>query len=149
MVDGIKNARYVIETNLDVLKNLGVILCIENTGYLGNDLIKDFGALAAFVDKFPKNLVGVAFDIAHANIMDGVLTGLRTLTKRIRHVHLADNNKLPQNHHMPIGKGSIDFKPIFKTLTSKDLTIILEITPDSAWQKNLMDGRQFLLDRMN
>jgi sugar phosphate isomerase/epimerase len=50
---------------------------------------------------------------------------------------------------MPIGKGSIDFKPIFKTLTSKDLTIILEITPDSAWQKNLMDGRQFLLDRMN
>ena len=135
-------AREVINKCIPALEESSINLCIENVGYLGNDLINDFVQLKQFIINFPEELIGVAFDVSHANIVGGVSKGIDILGRRINHIHLSDNTGDIRNHHLPIGKGNIDFKALTNLPTSG--TSILEITPNEYWEKNLLDSRRFL-----
>ena len=141
---GFEVAKRVIESNLDLLEEYGIILCLENVGYLGNELISDFDQLVSLVDCFPVHLVGVAFDISHANVTRNVEAGIEILGNRIKHIHVSDNNGKQTNHHKPIGKGNIDFRLLEKCSIIDNSMIILEIVPDDIWQTNLLSGRRFL-----
>jgi len=137
-------AEQVINSNLDTLEKNGIILCIENVGYLGGDLIHNFTQLAEFVDKFPKDLVCVAFDFSHANITGGVQSGIEILGERIKEIHLSDNQGETEDHHKPIGTGKIDFETMnFRTIQD-NITAILEIASDNEWETNLLDSRKAL-----
>jgi len=142
----VETATRVIDHNLNHLEKYDIMLCIENVGYLSDDLIRDFEHLAVFVDRFPKHLVGVGFDVAHANITEGVEYGIESLGDRIRHVHVSDNSGKSNNHHMPIGKGNIDFAVLKNCPLTHNSTVILEITSDDNWQTNLLNGRSVLQD---
>lgn len=140
----IETAKRVINSNLEVLEKYGIMLCIENVGYLGDDLIRDFEQLAAFVDSFPKHLVGIVFDVSHANITGRVETGINALGNRITYVHVSDNLGERDNHHMSLGKGNIDFSLLEKCSIPDNSVVIMEITPVDGWQENLLDSRRVL-----
>lgn len=142
--EGIETAMRAINSNIDLLEKYGILLCVENVGYLGDDLIRDFEQLAAFVDSFPNHLVGVVLDVSHANITEGVESGIESLGRRIKHIHLSDNQGKPDNHHMPIGKGNIDFGLLRKYPLTDNSVAIMEITPDDDWKNNLLSGRKVL-----
>jgi len=142
--EGIETAKLVINSNLEVLEKYGIMLCIENVGYLGDDLIRDFEQLAAFVDSFPKHLVGIVFDVSHANTTGRVETGINALRNRITLVHVSDNLGERDNHHMPLGKGNIDFSLLGKCSLPDNSVVIMEITPVDGWQENLLDSRRVL-----
>ena len=141
---GVEVAKRVIDSNLDLLEVHGIILCLENVGYLGNELISNFEQLVALVDCFPRHLVGVAFDISHANVTGSVETGIEILGDRIKHIHVSDNNGEQFNHHMSIGKGNINFRLLKKCSIIDNSMVILEIAPDENWQMNLLNSRRFL-----
>lgn len=140
----IEVAKRVIKTNIELLEQCNILLCIENVGYLDDEMISNFEQLAAFVDLFPGHLVGVVFDISHANVKGGVESGVRKLGNRIQYVHLADNNGEKDNHHKTLGEGNIDFNLLNKGIFPDDSLAILEITPDSNWQNKLLDSRKIL-----
>jgi sugar phosphate isomerase/epimerase len=134
----------VIDYNLDTLKEYDIRLCLENVGFLGDDLVSDFDQLAELAGSYEPWLVGVVFDVSHANIAGGIETGIEVLRNRIEYVHLSDNFGKRKNHHMPIGKGSIDFRHLKRCSSLNDHAGILEITPDGNWQKSLLDSREVL-----
>ena len=82
---GIEIATSVIDSILEMLEMHDLVLCLENVGYLGDDLISDYKQLASLVDSFPRHLVGVAFDFSHANITGGVESGIKILGDRVNH----------------------------------------------------------------
>lgn len=140
---GIEIARKVIISNIDLLEKHDIYLCIENVGYLGNDLIANFKQLADFVDSFSTSMVGITFDFSHANIFGGVKKGIDVLGSRIKHIHISDNSGIKEGHHMPLGKGNIDLN-LLKQLNTDCIIVIMEIEPDSNWEKNLSDSRKIL-----
>ena len=144
--DAINTARLLIEDNIDLLQRSGLVLCLENVGYLGNDLISDFTQLAALIDTLSTPSVGAAFDLAHANIVGGVEAGLAILGPRIKHIHVSDNLGTVESHHMPLGSGNIDFNSLKSLSNPGSVTSVLEIEPDDVWKRNLIDGRRFLQD---
>lgn len=144
----IEIAKKVINTNIEFLEQNNILLCIENIGYLDDELLSNFDQLAAFVDFFPRHLVGVTFDVAHANVKGGVENGIRLFGIRIQHIHISDNIGEKDNHHKALGKGDIDFSFLRNGNFPEGSTAILEITPSSNWQKKLLDSRK-ILDKLN
>ena len=140
----IETAKIVISANIDSLKENGVCLCIENVGCLGNDLIINFEDLATFVDALSCSSVGVAFDVAHANVAGGIENGIDILGSRIKHIHISDNIGKTDGHHRPLGKGNIDFNLLKQNLKADLMVAIMEIEPDFNWKKNLLDSRKVL-----
>lgn len=140
----IEVAKRVINTNIELLEQYNILLCIENVGYLDNVMISSIDQLVAFVNLFPEHLVGVAFDIAHANVKGNIERSIRILGNRIKHIHLADNVGKKDNHHKALGKGNVDFSILNKGIFPDGSTAILEITPDSNWQNKILDSRKIL-----
>ncbi|MHB8360739.1 MAG: sugar phosphate isomerase/epimerase family protein [Thermoplasmataceae archaeon] len=140
----LESAKKVIYENLRFLEKCDLTLCIENVGYLNGDLLKNFEDLAIFVDYFPIQLVGVAFDVSHANITGDVKEGINILGNRIKELHLSDNMGNIEKHHLPLGRGDIDFKVLNNNLISKDVVAILEIEPEENWKKGLFNSRLLL-----
>lgn len=138
-------AHDVIEHVLETVEEEGVLLCIENVGYIGNDLLRDFYQIREFVERYPENLVGVAFDVPHAEITGDVHTGIDVLRNRIRHIHLSDCERNSNVHHLPLGSGIIDFS--YLTNVSFNCMGILEIAPDYNWKRNLLNAREFLREK--
>ena len=135
-------AKKVIEACIPKLEETGIRICIENVGYLGNDLIKNFEQMKAFVDIFPKQFVGVVFDVAHANIVGGVEKGISSLGHRIMHIHISDNTGGKKDHHWPVGEGNINFSSLANVLNQ--CNAILEINPICDWEKKLVESRKKL-----
>jgi len=57
----------------------------------------------------------LTFDIGHANTIGEIKDFTKLLDKFIVNVHLHDNDGRV-DEHLPIGKGSIDFVRLFKTM---------------------------------
>lgn len=117
--------------------NRGLDLLIENFS-ASSFSIKDFKFLFAEVD------MGMTLDIGHASTSDGegAENFVKEFRKRIRHVHLHDNNKV-QDQHLPLGAGKIDIARAVKEVKSfYDGTITLEI--HSQDREYLKIGREKL-----
>jgi sugar phosphate isomerase/epimerase len=109
----LRNLKDVFKRSAPYAGDRGVGLVIEPQsryeGYYGVnttaemclDIIEDVGY----------DNVSLMVDSFHANIEEESLpTAIRRCKKRIRHVHFADNNRLPP------GMGAIDFKPLLRSL---------------------------------
>jgi len=138
-------AQNTIEKVINRVEEQGILLCIENVGYLGNDLISDFAELINFVARFPNDNVGIAFDVSHAALTSDAQLGIKLLRERIRLIHLSDTDNINQIHHLPLGEGNIDFSSILEN--TFNYAGILEITPNENWKRNILDCREFLQER--
>jgi len=97
---------------LETVKSVGLTLMIEN-------FIAPFDSVVSF-RRILRELPGIKvhLDFGHGNI--GEETGMifcREFSKEIAHVHFSDNRG-SDDHHMPLGVGSIDWKEAIKALKS-------------------------------
>ena len=75
------------------------------------------GELAALVDAYNDSMVGACWDFGHGNLLyknQGI--ALRTLGKRLKATHVADNYGLDDDHMFPF-HGNIDWPSIMPVLT--------------------------------
>ncbi len=101
----------------------GLELLLENFSNSAWFSIKDFKQVFSEVG------IGMAFDIGHAAIKDaeGIDEHVQKLKKKIKHVHLHDNNKR-EDQHLPLGAGRINIPKAVRMLKSfYDGTITLEV----------------------
>jgi len=90
---------------------------------------------AAILKKIPT--LYFHLDIGHANLFKkDIIAFIKRLHKRLRHIHLHDNHG-KKDEHLPIGKGTINFREIIKNLKKYKYggTITLEIFSEN---KNLI-----------
>jgi len=100
----------------------GLELLIENFN-ASSFSIRDFKLLFSEVD------MGMTLDIGHASTSDGegMNNFVQQFKKRIKHVHLHDNDRRA-DQHLPLGAGKIDIPRAVKELKSfYDGTITLEV----------------------
>lgn len=101
-----------------LLENEGVTVCLENlfTGYNGVNYqghCSDASAGAAFIDKLNKKagkeVFGLCLDTGHANLLHhDMRTFIATYGKRIKALHIHDNNGASDKHLAPL-TGTIDW----------------------------------------
>lgn len=96
----------------------GTVLALENMENRQREIITTPVDLRQLLETLHSNrLVGLV-DVAHANM---VLDPSRFLTECLEilgHVHVSDNNGSAPVH-LPLGRGSIDFKKIFRILAKQ------------------------------
>lgn len=72
--------------------------------------------LADLVDSFNSSHMGICWDVGHANLVaEDQISSMKYLGKRIKALHIHDNNGLADQHLMPF-YGKIKWEDIIKTL---------------------------------
>jgi sugar phosphate isomerase/epimerase len=107
----------------------GVTLMVEND----DRTFSDVDSLRAIFDRAPE--ARFHLDVGHANLRLG--TGQRNRTEallaafadRLAHVHVSDNRGGPDDLHLPLGAGMIDWKGAIRALKGAgwDGTVTLEV----------------------
>lgn len=100
----------------------GLELLVENFN-ASSFTIKEFKRLFSEVD------IGMTLDVGHAFTADGegLQNYLAQFRKRVKHVHLHDNDRR-SDQHLPLGAGKVDVERAVKELKSfYDGTITLEV----------------------
>jgi sugar phosphate isomerase/epimerase len=149
---GMKQA--LVELNIDALKPIvemadsyGLTLVLEN--FIDPfDCVSTYKALLGEVSRLKVHL-----DFGHANMgKDNGEIFCKHLGRHIMHVHFSDNRST-EDHHIPLGVGSIDWKKAVYALkaTGYDGTITLEVfCDDSRVQFEYLEvSRRFLLGLWN
>jgi len=78
-----------------------------------------------FPDEIPLiDSVGFALDVGHAHL-NGCLPGF--LGQTLAHVHLHDNDGKTDSHD-PVGKGTIDFRPVKRAVERDHASAIIEVS---------------------
>lgn len=125
-------------------KALGVVLAFENVGYNGQSLYtqQEFEHALDSIDAQVSYLI----DLGHAHINGWDLPGLiRKLRPRLCGLHIHDNDGL-RDQHLPIGKGTIDWQPVFaemRAIANPDCEFILEYAPAQPLE-SLLAGKEIL-----
>ena len=127
---------------LEKVKSFGLTLMVEN-------FIAPFDSVVTF-KRILRELPGIKLhlDFGHGNIgKDNGLVFCREFTEEIAHVHFSDNRG-SDDHHMPLGVGSIDWKRAIKTLKSinyeEGITLEVFSQDPSVWFKYLEISRNFV-----
>jgi len=116
-----------IRQALPVAEQLGVYLLIEPEPKL---LIENSRQMEQFLARFDSPWLGVNFDIGHFYcVAEDIPAAVRRLGQRIKHVHLEDIAADRKHYHLIPGRGTIEFRPIFKALneTGYDGWITVEL----------------------
>jgi sugar phosphate isomerase/epimerase len=133
----------ILEQMLMLAREKGITFCLENL----SERTCDFDAAFHI---FPD--LGMTLDIGHGELLSPENTAyhfIETFPDRIRHIHIHDNhggNSPGDDLHLPLGEGSINFKPILSALCKigYNRTITLEVPPPLFVQQ-----RQKLLSMLN
>ena len=112
----------IIAANVEKLKNIAahaegrdVYICLENLGRPGANSIKD---LLEMIEAVGSDRLAVTLDTGHLNIAktstqrDFILAA----GKRLKALHIADNEGQTDQHMMPFGRGNVDFGEVIRTL---------------------------------
>ena len=105
-------------------ERMGACLLLENVWEEGPELHQELFARIAS----PR--IGFCLDVGHQNSFSStpLPVWLDVLADFIREVHLHDNDG-SRDHHLPIGRGSIDFDLLFRRLRSNREFPILTLEP--------------------
>ncbi|MGN6796993.1 MAG: sugar phosphate isomerase/epimerase family protein [Gaiellaceae bacterium] len=104
---------------LGVAQDAGLILGVEHNAP-GHRLLVDPGDVEALLEAVPG--LGLVWDVNHTGADD--IERFLALRERITLVHVSDTPLPETNHHLPLGRGSVDFAPV---RTFEDVPLILEI----------------------
>ena len=106
----------------DAQKEYGISLAIENMP----NAYFFLGRTAAELDEIVGDTdLGICFDIGHANTTGQIDEMIDTFGKRIKNIHIHDNNG-DKDEHLTIGTGSIDFRKVLKKLKFYDRNYVIE-----------------------
>ncbi len=113
------------------------------------ELTSNSEALMRLLDAVDDDNLGVILDTAHQHAQKEMLPlSVEKLGKRIRYVHVADNDGLV-NRHFPPGQGNIDWDETFLALKRQGFdgfyAIDLERLPDL--EQRFLDVKRFLEER--
>jgi L-ribulose-5-phosphate 3-epimerase len=101
-----------------VAEEAELILGIEHNAP-GHRILVEVDEIEALLDEVPA--IGFVWDINHTRADD--LPRFLALQERFTLVHVSDTPLPETNHHLPLGRGNVDFAPV-RTL---DVPLILEI----------------------
>ncbi len=92
----------------------GVDLLIENVPDSMPYLMVSVEDFELFYEEM-EYVMGMALDVAHANLRGEVAEFMRRFGDRVRHVHVSDNDG-ESDQHLPIGDGGIDWERVMDGL---------------------------------
>jgi len=118
----------LLEKIIDKAREKKIIICLENLSENWHDLKIAF-------DNLP--LLNLTLDVGHGQLLREENTSFNIIKRypdRIKHIHLHDNlgGNTPENDlHLPPGRGIVDFKNIFNSLSNIGYieTATLELKP--------------------
>lgn len=126
---GHKFEKKIIENNLNSLKEcsdhaneFGIKMCIENMPDFDGLLCKDLNELEKLVKAVDAH---ITLDVGHAHNM-GVPIEDMLRYKRIKHIHISDNDGSDDNHNS-VGSDGINFEMLFsklKDIKYRDILVI-------------------------
>ena len=107
----------------------GVFLGVENI--LQSYLATTPDKMVKMITDIGSEYVGEYLDVANGNPLDSPINYIKKLGKRILSVHVSDNDG-KSTLHLPIGRGTIDFKAMVEALKNVgfDRYLIAEVFPD-------------------
>lgn len=123
------------EQNLDSVRALlrvarreGVEVAIENTPEPYPNLMKTVRDFHRFYEELDDN-IGMALDVAHANLNNQIQDFIRQFHEKIVHMHVSDNDGA-NDLHQGIGYGTINWESVAKTVKEAEYSnlIVLEST---------------------
>ncbi|MGE0082910.1 MAG: sugar phosphate isomerase/epimerase family protein [Desulfococcaceae bacterium] len=151
MISGLGNIvkdtarKYAVESLRAVVRKaeeIGLFLCLENMPPAAGAFTEP-EELAEILNMFPAQ--GMTLDVGHAHIKEEgknrIKEFFRKAGKRIRHLHVSDNNG-KRDDHFPVGKGNIDFPEIIRELRGIGYaeTVTLEIFTED--RRDLLRSRE-------
>lgn len=127
-----------VTDSLDELKRYArgrTRLCVENVGGFR------FGFAQRILDRMLGGYLGLCFDVGHVNTLSPArrrkeLAFFRRHRRQIHHSHLHDNHGR-EDEHLAVGKGNIDFVPMFKLLATTPALLVFEVRPKEAAVESL------------
>ena len=132
-------------------EEIGLPLVIENMNRVHPDseivyLGVTIEELKQVFDAVPSEMLGLALDVAHANLLPGgTQPWIDAFPEKIFHLHLSDNDGV-LDRHLPIGDGGIDFGSVFSQLDDVGFkgTATLEVGSEANSVKSLKRLRKIL-----
>jgi L-ribulose-5-phosphate 3-epimerase len=104
---------------LGVAEEAGLVFAVEHNAP-GHRLLVEPNDIEALLDAVPA--LGFVWDVNHTGVDD--VQRFLSLRERITLVHVSDTPLPETNHHLPLGRGNVDFDPV---RTFEDVPLILEI----------------------
>lgn len=96
---------------LEHIKGTEIVVCLENL--ITSPAVNTAEGLMFFMEKLNSENLGICLDTGHLNLRDKNQAEFIRRTKNyLKALHLADNEGERDQHLMPYGKGSVDFKTV-------------------------------------
>ena len=93
--------------------SLDIRICIENAG----DWFRSIDALNYLLDRLDDDCFGICLDTGHLNLDDKDQRNfILKAGKRLKALHIADNEGSADQHMMPFGKGKVNFEEVVSAL---------------------------------
>ncbi len=120
-----------------------VYAILENCGVDKDDYEE---SLSDFVHLVETCKIDVCWDVGHSHCSWGVKETFESLKKKIRHIHIHDNDR-SYDQHLPVGMGNIDYQLIFPFLKEFPGMIVHEIqSVDNCEEKTVQSKKE--LDKL-
>jgi sugar phosphate isomerase/epimerase len=134
--------RRVIKTVLDVAseaEDAGVWLCLENVPFSTGLAVRSYAEQLEIVGGANSPSVALTLDAGHAWGSGGISEAFAAFGPRVRHLHIHDAT--PEEPHLAIGAGVIDFPAHADAIRSFPHTMIMELTVDGEGLSKPATGR--------
>ena len=100
---------------LDYVKDRAMVICLENL--ISADFVNCVDGLMYFIEKLDRDNLGICLDTGHLNLRDrDQVAFIRKVGKRIKALHLADNEGKRDQHLMPYGCGNVSFVSVIREM---------------------------------
>lgn len=99
----------------DYIGEREIFICLENLIAEGTNSIDD---LLAIIDMVGSDKIGITLDTGHLNVSktSSQKEFIYKAGKKLRALHIADNEGASDQHLMPYGKGNVDFDEVISAL---------------------------------
>ena len=98
-------------------EGLKLCICLENLG----GIVTGIDEINSYIDRLDEDCFGICLDTGHLNLHDKDQRNfILKAGKRLRALHIADNEGKTDQHMMPYGRGNIDFDEVVKALREVD-----------------------------
>jgi len=98
-------------------ERLQICVCIENLG----GIVTGIDEINSYIDRLDEKHFGICLDTGHLNLHDKDQRNfILKAGKRLKALHIADNEGERDQHMMPYGRGNIEFDEVVKALREVD-----------------------------
>jgi sugar phosphate isomerase/epimerase len=117
----------------------GVALCLENVPFSPGLAVRSYSEQLEIVDGANSPVIALTLDAGHAWGSGGISEAFAAFGPRVRHLHIHD--AIPEEPHLAIGAGSVDFAAHADSIRAFPHTMIMELTVDGEGLSAPATGR--------